>query len=497
MSREAIASTWVAAKLRRRAAKRWATPTVIFALLSGCSLAPDHERPPLPVPKNWATPADRNTMAAQRVEWRQFFRNASLQSLIQTALENNRDLRMAIARVELARSEYRVQRADLFPQLQGQAFPTRLREPGRILPRGQDITSNLFAGFLNSSWEVDLWGRIRNLDEAALDIWLASDEARRAVRLTLIAEVANTWLLSREFDERIALAYQTIETRRDSVRITRRRYETGYSPRIDLTQAESSLGQAESDASMLEREREQTHNALSVLLGMSAAEEKRPLSAVEGSLVPELPPGLPSDLLENRPDIREAEDRLRATEANIGSARAAFFPRIALFGEYGSASTALGDLFTNNTGAWIYGAAATQPLFEGGRLTGNLSAAKAQRKIAIADYERTVQTAFRDVADALAARRWLAKQIEAQQRTVAALTDRAHLADQRYRTGSAPYLEVLDAQRDLFAAQQELVATRRARLSSEVNLYAALGGGDEDPNPSSTDSVGSAGSWFP
>jgi len=466
-------------------------------LLSGCSFAPDHERPPLPVPADWATPADRNQAAVQRIEWQQFFKNRSLLSSIQTALDNNRDLRMAISRVQLARSEYRAQRADLFPQLQAQAFPTRLREPGSITPLGQDITSNLFAGFLNASWEVDLWGRVRNLDEAALDIWLATDEARRAVRLTLIAEVANTWLVSRELDERLALAYQTIETRRDSVRITRRRYETGYSPRIDLTQAESSLGQAESDASVLEREREQTRNALSVLLGTSAKQDITPLSAVETSLVPELPPGLPSDLLENRPDIRGAEDRLRATEADVGVARAAFFPRIALFGDYGSASTALGDLFTNNSGAWIYGAAATEPLFQGGRLTGNLAAAQAQRKIAIADYERTVQSAFRDVADALAARRWLAKQIEAQRRTVAALADRAHLADLRYRAGSAPYLEVLDAQRDLFSAQQELVATRRARLSSEVNLYAALGGGDDTPAPSSADSVGSAGSWFP
>ena len=498
MSEKVFASACDSTGKRRRAGWHLPNaPVVVFVLLGGCSFAPDHTRPPMPVPTVWTSPDDRSKEAAQRVEWQQFFRNASLLSLIQTALDNNRDLRIAVARVELARSEYRVQRADMFPQLSGDAAPTRLRLPGKILPGGQDITSNLFAGFLSASWEVDLWGRIRNLDEAALDNWLASDEARRAIRLSLIAEVANTWLLSREFDERIALAYQTIETRQDSVRITRRRYEIGYSPRIDLTQAESSLGQAESDMSALEREREQTRNALSVLLGVSAKEETTTLSAVENSVMPELPPGLPSDLLENRPDIREAEDQLRATEADIGAARAAFFPRIALFGQYGSASTALGDLFTNSTGAWIFGAAAAQPLFEGGRLTGNLAAAKAQRKIAVADYERTVQTAFRDVADALAARRWLEKQIEAQQRTVAALTDRAHLADLRYRAGSAPYLEVLDAQRDLFSAQQSLIATRRTRLSSEINLYAALGGGDDNPNPSTADNLGSAGGWFP
>ncbi len=462
-----------------------ATSLIAAMLFSGCSFAPPHMRPAMPVPCTWPSPKDRTGEVAARLKWREFFRDPRLQAQIETALCNNRDLHAAISRVELARSLYRVQEADLFPQVSGQALPLRTKIPGVLLPAptNQDITANLFAGFLNTSWEIDLWGRIRNLSAASFNNWLATDEARRAITLVLIAEVANTWLMERELDERIVLAHQTINTRRESDRIVRRRFEEGYSPRLDLTQADAQLGQAESALISLEQEREQTRNAFAVLLGVPACNEVIPLSSVEDAVVRDLPPGLPSELLLQRPDIRGAEDRLRAQEANIGAARAAFFPRISLFGDYGMINAASNTLFSGGSeSAWIYGANGVVPIFTGGRLMGNLAGAKAERAIAIAEYEKTVQTAFRDVSDALAARRWLRKQVTTQRQTLAALAERARLSDIRYRTGSYTFLEVLEAQRDLFDTEQTLAQTRRARLSSEVNLYVALGGGCEDPS---------------
>lgn len=462
---------------------------IVAMLLARCSFAPDHVRPAMPVPDAWALPDLGVADAARPAEWRQFFVAPTLGALIETALNNNRDLRMAIWRVEVAQSQYRVQHADLFPQLSGDAGALRTQAPAFLSSTGKNVTSNLYGGFISASWEIDLWGRVRNLNAAALDTWLATDEARRAVTLSLIAEVANTWLVGRELDERIMLASRTIDSRRESARIARRRFEVGAAPRIDLMQADTLLGQAESASIALEQQREQQRNALAVLVGMPAQTEVTALSSVEGAVVRDLPLSLPSALLVKRPDIRGAEDRLQATEANIGAARAAFFPRISLLGDYGTASTELENLFTGGSGIWAVGGSAMATLFDGGRLSGNLAGAKAQRAIAVADYERTVQTAFRDVSDALAARRWLGLQVEAQRRTLAALNERARLADLRYRAGASTYLEVLDAQRDLFTAEQALVETRRARLSSEVNLYAALGGGDDDPSGSAVATI--------
>ena len=456
---------------------------IAVLLLTGCSLAPDHVRPAMPVPDAWPSPDRGIADPVWPNEWRRFFLAPALQGAIEASLNNNRDLRIAIWRVEAARSQYRTRRADFFPQLNAGANGLRAEVPGFISPTGASTTGNLFGGLLDVSWEIDLWGRVRNLNDAALETWLATREARRAVTLSLVANVANTWLAARELDERIALADETIVSRRESARIARRRFEVGSAARIDLTQADTLLGQAESAQIALQQQREETRNALAVLEGAPAGSDQTALSAIEDeSVMRNLPPGLPSGLLTQRPDIRGAEDRLRATEANIGAVRAAFFPRISLIGDYGVASTALDNLFAPGSEFWILGAGAMAPVFDGGRLLGNLSGAKAQRAIAVADYERTVQTAFRDVSDALAARRWLGLQVETQRRTLAALNERARLANERYRSGAATYLEVLESQRDLFAAEQALVETRRARLSSEVNLYAALGGGHDDPS---------------
>ncbi|CCG40471.1 efflux transporter outer membrane subunit [Magnetospirillum molischianum] len=448
-------------------------------LLAGCSLASEPVRPALPVSATWPMP-DRGDPLARPIRWQSFFVAPALADLIAQALENNRDLRIAVQRVEVVRNQYRIQRAELFPHLDGGVDSSRAKTPADLSYTGKSVVANTFRASVSVGWELDLWGRIRSQDTAALERWLATDEARRAVALNLIAEIANTWLVGRELDERIVLAMQTIDSRRDSARIARRRYEVGASPRIDLTQAETLLGQADSALITLEQQREKTRNALTVLVGGPVGAEIVALSSVEDAVVRDLPPGLPSILLEDRPDIRGAENRLRAAEADIGAARAAFFPRIALTGDYGTASAALDGLFMGGSRIWTLAANLSMPLFEGGRLLGALGEAKAQRDSAVAEYERTVQTAFRDVADALAARRWLGQQVAAQQRTLNALIERARLSRLRYLHGASTYLDVLDAERDLFATEQALVETRRARLSSEVNLYAALGGGDDE-----------------
>ena len=437
----------------------------------------------MPVPDAWVQQDQATVDQARPVDWRRFFRAPALQALIEAALANNRDLRIAIWRVEVARSQYQGQRADLFPQVNVGTAALRTQVPAFPAGTGKTATTNLYGGVIGASWEVDLWGRVRNLDAAALDTWMATQEGRRSVTLSLIAEVANTWLTGRELDERIALAERTVASRQDSARIARRRFEVGAAARIDQTQADTLLGEAESASIALKQQRDVVRHALAVLVGEPVQTAPAALSTVQdAAVVRDLPPGLPSSLLTQRPDIRAAEDRLQATEANIGAARAAFFPRISLLGDYGTASTALENLFTGSGTVWMFATSAMAPIFDGGRLRGNLSGAKAEHAIAIATYERTVQTAFRDVSNALAARRWLGLQVTTQTRTLQALTERARLATLRYSNGATTYLDVLNAQRDLFATEQTLVETRRTRLSSEVDLFAALGGGEDDPS---------------
>jgi multidrug efflux system outer membrane protein len=402
-----------------------------------------------------------------------------LQQLIAQALENNRDLRIAVQRVEEVRGLYGIQRADLLPGISIGAMGSRSRVPFDLSPTGSSITSDQYQVTLNlSSWELDFWGRVRKLTTAALETYLATEEAQRAIVISLVAQVANTYLLERELDERTAIAQFTLASREESYRIAKRRYEVGYASKMDAVQAETLLNQARADRAALLRGRDQNRNALTLLVGAPiVAFETQPLSMIEPGFVQEISAGLPSDLLINRPDILAAEHRLKAANANIGAARAAFFPRIMLTGDLGTASASLSGLFGAGSGIWSFTPSVTMPIFTGGRNLANLDVSEARRNLAVADYERTIQGAFREVADALAERRWLTEQVAAQQATLVAQTERTRLAGLRYQNGAAPYLEVLDAERDRFLAEQALVQLRRALLASSVNLYAALGGG--------------------
>lgn len=450
------------------------------AALSGCSLKPAYRRPALPVPQQYPGVSEQGVPGGVPASWGVFFTDPELKRLLFLAHDNNRDLRVASAKVEEARALYGIRRADLLPAISAGAGYERARTPADLSATGRALTSDVFsAGIFLAAWELDFWGRLRNLKEGALETYLATEEARRAMQVSLTAQVAHSYLQERELAERVSLAEATIASREESWRIVRRRYEVGSASKLDAVQAETLLNQARAELSVLKRLRDLNLNALALLAGGEVRLDPLPLSTVEEGFLAEIPPGLPSELLLNRPDVIAAEHELKSANAAIGAARAAFFPAIVLTGNFGTASSALSGLFASGSGTWSFAPAVSVPLFQGGRNVANLELARAREVEAVAQYERVVQRAFREVADALAQRRWLAEQVQAQRATLAAQTERTRLARLRYDTGAAPYLEVLDAERDRFAAQQALVQTRRAILSAGVDLYASLGGGGE------------------
>ena len=459
----------------RRAACALAAATLV---LTGCaSMAPPFETPALPVPAHYAMPgADTGTPAAT-TGWRDYFTDPRLQALIAQALENNRDLRTTALRVQEARAAYGIQRADMLPTLGAQAGMDRSRVPADLnLTRQPLLGSQYQVGLGLASWEIDFWGRVRSLNDAALQNYLASDAARRAVTLGLIAQVAQSELALRELEERLLLAHQAIASRKESLRIFQRRVDVGSASRLNLTQVQTLLSQAEALGAQLEQARAQQANALALLVGAPVGPTPATVR-LDTLQMPPLRVGLPSDLLAQRPDIMAAEHQLRAAQAQIGAARAAFFPRVALTGSLGTASAELGGLFDSGSQAWTFSPTISVPLFNGGRLRNNLNLTEVRRDIAVANYEKTVQGAFRDVSDALVARQVLARQLAIAQDARAAQSERARLSQLRYDHGAAAFLEVLDAQRDLLVADQQVVQLRRALLSSQVSLYAALGGG--------------------
>lgn len=452
--------------------------------LAGCApLTTRTELPALPIATTWPgdTPQpDASGADPVNLHWRDYVAYPPLQALIETALTNNRDLRLALLRVEEARAAYAIQRADQFPSLGIGGQGSRARVPGDLNITGQSVVSGEYAAYVGlSSWELDLWGRVRNLKEAALQEYLAIDHVQRAVRMALIAEVTNAYLSLRELDERIALARQTIASREESYRIFRRRNEVGSTSALELAQVETLLIQARSLGAQLEQARAAQAHALVLLAGTPVELPQMSTDATlrDEAVFAELRVGMPAELLTARPDIVAAEHRLVASHANIHAARAAFFPRIALTGNWGTASAELDGLFDSGSRAWSFVPTISLPIFDGGRRRANLDLAQVRSDMAVANYEKTIQNAFREVADALSARQWLTRQVELQRDSLNAQTRRARLAQLRYDSGAAAYLEVLDAQRDLLNAQQQLVQVRRNLLASHVALYTALGGG--------------------
>jgi multidrug efflux system outer membrane protein len=454
----------------------------VAVMVAGCaSMAPSYDTPSLPVSSTFAADVVQQGASISAVGWHDYFSDPRLRALIKLALDNNRDLRAAVLHVEEARAIYGIQRSELSPTLGAQASVDRSRTPADLNLTGKTLIASQYqVGLGMATWEIDFWGRVRSLQDAALENYLATDAARRAASVALVAQVANAYLALRALDERIALAHQTIASRAESFRIFTRRVEVGSTSRLSLTQVQTLLTQAQALGAQLEQARAAQFNALTLLIGVPVdlPPEERQLD--ERNTFRDLGPGVPSDLLIQRPDVAAAEHQLKAANANIGAARAAFFPRIALTSSVGTASAELSGLFASGSKAWIFSPSISLPLFDDGRRRNNLSLSEARRDLAVASYEKIVQVAFRDVSDALSARHWLERQVSIARTALATQAERARLSQLRYDNGASAFLDVLDAQRDLLEAEQQLVQTRRALLSSHVSLYAALGGGSID-----------------
>jgi multidrug efflux system outer membrane protein len=476
------------------AGSRQTSPLAAAALtavltLTSCSLVPSYERVSAPVaerfPGTGGAPAGAPTEPASELPWRSFFADSRLIALIELGLANNRDLRVAVLNIERARAAFQITRADQLPTLNATGQHARQRIAGATTPSGNGYLTDYYqVGLASTAYELDFFGRVRALNEAALATYLATEEARRNTQIGLIAGIANAWLALRADDVQLALARDTLTSRADTARLARLRMDGGVAPDTDLQQALTLLESARAAVAQLTRNRALSENALTLLIGAPV-----PPAAPEADLPPALadvPAGLPADLLIHRPDIRAAEQTLIAANASIGAARAAFFPRIALTTTLGLASGELANLLGAASRAWSFIPAVSLPIFDGGRNQANLASSQAGRDIALAQYEKTIQIAFREVADALAGRATLGEQLTALQGQVRAETARVRLAELRYRGGVAPFLEVLDAQRALFAARQAAIQTALAQQQNQVALYKALGGGWKDPPPATS-----------
>ncbi len=448
-------------------------PLAAALCLSACSLIPTYERPAAPVPAQWPGAAGTGAAAAE-LAWKDFFADESLRDLIAVALANNRDLRLSVLNIEQARAQLGIRRADQLPTV-GAALAGSRNATGT----GKYVSVDN-AGFVLTAYELDFFGRVASLKEQALAQYLASQEGSRTLQISLVAGVAQGWLALVADEKLLALSRQTLATRDESLRLTRLRLDHGAASELDWRLAQSLAEGARATLAQQQRQRAQDENALALLLGQSLpAPARAHLSAVTLAQLrlAELGAGAPSDLLMARPDIRQAEAQLIAANANIGAARAAFFPRITLTAGAGSTSNSLGGLFQG--GSWGFTAAPQLlvPLFDAGRNQAGLDAAKAGRDSAVAQYEKAIQSAFREVADALAGRDTLGEQVRAQQAQTEAEGARLGLIELRYKNGAASQLDWFDAQRSAFAAQQLLVLTQLAYLQNQVALYKTLGGG--------------------
>lgn len=459
---------------------------VLALLLSGCALTPAYTRPEAPVPGGWPEgPAYADRQAVQagatagEIPWRRYFADPGLQQMIAAALENNRDLRLAALNVQRARGIYGIQRAALFPSLDATANSRRQRVPADLSASGErrtveqyDVNLGVFA------WEIDFFGRLRSLKAQALEAYLATEEARRSTQVLLVAAVAQTYLALAADRETLALAQTTYDNQQAVYRLIERRYDVGMASELDLNRARTQVETARGDVARFRQQVAQDQNALNLLVGAEVPPATAGGPGALHSIAPfaRLSAGIPSEILLGRPDILRAEHLMKAAHANIGAARAALFPRIALTTSLGTASAELSGLFAAGSGTWLFAPQVVMPVFDP-RLWAALDVAEADREIALVTYEKAIQTAFREVADALAVTGTVDERLAAQTALVQAAEATYRLSEARYTRGIDSYLSVLDAQRALYAARQGLVALNLAKRASQVQLYAALGGG--------------------
>jgi len=464
----------------------------ITLVLSGCNLTPQYTKPEAPVPADWPTGAAYKGVgtaldapAADELRWQEFFTDERLQQIIDTALNNNRDLRLAALNVERARALYGIQRAELFPSVNAVGNYVKTRVPADISGTEVAPTIEQYDVSLGiTSWEIDFFGRIRSLKDRALEEYLATEEARRSAQILLVSGVVNAYLTLAADRESLKLAETTLETQRYAYDLIKRRYDLGLASALALNQAQTQVDTAQRNIALFTQFAAQDENALNLLVGspIPVPSELMPANLESVSPPKEISPGLSSEVLLIRPDIMAAEHQLKAANALIGAARAAFFPRIALTTAFGTASGELSGLFKSGQAAWSFAPQIVMPIFDA-RLWSAYDATKVEKEIALTRYEKAIQTAFREVADALAVRGTVDQQLSAQQSLVDAAARTYRLSVARYTKGIDSYLGVLDAQRSLYSAQQGLIALRLGKLANQVRLYAVLGGGSDQAMP--------------
>jgi multidrug efflux system outer membrane protein len=454
---------------------------------AGCTMAPKYTRPKAPVPAHWpagtacqAIQPATNAPDARQLRWREFFTDEKLQQLIAAALTNNRDLRVAALNVELARAQYGIQRAGLLPTVNATGSETKQRIPAYVEGFPEQMTIKNYAVNLGvASWEIDFFGRIRSLKDQALQEYFATEQARRSAQILLVSSVADAYLTLAADRESLAVAENTLAAQRSTYNMVKRRHDLGLAADLDVQRAQTQVDGARRDIASFKQLIAQDENALNLLVGSPAPDNLLPAGL--GGIVPpkEISAGLSSEVLLRRPDVLQAENLLKAANAEIGAARAAFFPQISLTAAIGTSSTDLSGLFKSGSGAWTYAPQIVMPIFDA-RTWSAHKAATVQREIAVTRYEKAIQSAFREVADALAIRGTVDQQVEAQQSLVHAVAETYRLSNSRYNMGIDSYLSVLDAQRSLYAAEQGLVSLHLAKLANQVNLYSVLGGGWEE-----------------
>jgi multidrug efflux system outer membrane protein len=450
--------------------------------LSGCTMIPKYARPEPPVPPSWpesaAPPASGPGLAAAETRWEDLFTDQRLAGVIELALANNRDLRVAALTVEKMQAVYRIQRSPLFPTVGVLASGEKFRIPAKETDEGVAKTSTAFSVNLGTtSWELDLFGRIRSLKAGALEQYLATEQARRGAQISLVAAVAGDWLALAADTESLGLARATLEAQQSSYELLRRSREAGITSDLELSQAQTQVETARASLAAAAGRTAVDRSTLDLLAGTPVPPDLLPDRLGDVAEARLLSPGLPSEVLLSRPDILAAEHRLKAANASIGAARAAFFPRISLTAAVGTMSSELSGLFGSGTGTWTFVPQIAAPLFTGGYNRANLAAAKTDREIAVAQYERAIQGAFAEVSNGLALRTTLVAQREAQQALVDALAETYRLSEARFKAGIDSYLAVLVAQRSLFAGQLALINVRLAEQANLVTLYKVLGGG--------------------
>ena len=449
-------------------------------------MAPKYTRPEAPVPADWPTGSayeqtQTDAPIAHRLTWQQFFKDPKLQKTIEISLQNNRDLRIAALNVERARGLYGIQRAELLPTLDITGSANKERLSGNFIGTNQSITVENYSVNLGIvAWEIDFFGRIRNLKDRALKEYLATEHAHRSAQILLVSEVAVAYLTLAADQENLQLAQSTLGSQQDAYDLIRRRYESGLATELDLRQVQTRVDAARVDSIIYTRIVAQDETALNLLVGSSVPADLLPGSMNSISQTEKISPGISSEVLLRRPDILQAENLLMAAHANIGAARAAFFPRISLTSTVGTASGELSGLFSSGSEVWTFAPRVVIPIFDA-RIWSGLSVTKTDREIALAQYEKSIQIAFKEVADALAVQGTIEQQLSAQQSLVNAAAETYRLSNTRYTKGIDSYLAVIDAQRSLYNAQQGFVAFRLAKFANQVRLYAVLGGGGDFP----------------